>query len=142
MQAVPEVSSTAAFRFWAFLTSCYWLALVAAMHVPMEQRPHEDRLIPIDKVIHVGSYAVLTVLLGFTADAGARSSRSARWRPMKTRAIAIFAVCLLYGCLDELTQPLTGRSCDPWDLAADVCGVVLGLSFIAVGELNTPRDDD
>lgn len=142
MLAAPEISSTAAFRFWAALTFCYWLLLVAAMHVPLQQLPREESWIPTDKIIHVVSYGVLAVLLGFTLDAYARSSRSARWRPLAVRTVVIFVVCFAYGCIDELTQPLTGRTCDPWDLAADVCGVLPGLGFIAVGEMNTRRNDD
>jgi VanZ family protein len=39
----------------------------------------------------------------------------------------VFVAVAAYGGLDELTQPLTNRTCDPWDFAADVVGAALGL---------------
>lgn len=95
----------------------YWVALAIATHIPPLQPPTE--LPHSDKVAHVLSYALLASLLGL---AWGREPLSAR------RVWISVGVIASYAAVDELTQPLVGRTADLWDWVADLCGGLLGLS--------------
>jgi VanZ family protein len=47
-----------------------------------------------------------------------------------SHALAFIFGLLLLAALDEVTQPIVGRSCDFYDWLADLGGIVLGTFFI------------
>lgn len=70
--------------------------------------------LPLDKVGHGLLFLVFVPLLD-----RARAGRGARWLPL------IWAIA--YGAVTEAVQMLLSyRSGDPWDLAADALGALLG----------------
>lgn len=100
-------------RWPGTLLAVYWIALAVATHWP--RLPGMD--IPgKDKTAHVVAYGLLAILL---VNVAAR-----RWRRWSTAGIAAFTLVVpsLFGVVDEVTQPLTGRSCSLSDWIADVAG--------------------
>lgn len=72
----------------------------------------------LDKVVHLGMYLVLGVLVGRAVPA-----RSGRFG-----LIAAASVLALFAALDEWHQILVpGRTASIWDWVADVLGILLGL---------------
>ena len=104
----------------AILTLVYALVLVLATHFP---RPEEllgpDP--PSDKTLHFVAYATLGLLAAATLAARGWSPR-----PLGTLAagLAVFAA------VDEVTQPLFGRSADIWDWACDLIGLAAGIGVV------------
>ncbi|MEM8739201.1 MAG: VanZ family protein [Planctomycetota bacterium] len=98
----------------------YWAALVVATHWPGLTQDDVPGLggLPFDKVAHGVAFAGLAVLL-----AGSRF-----WRGGGARGNAGLAVGvgLIYGALEEWTQPWFGRTASWADLAADAVGLCLG----------------
>ena len=94
----------------------YWLGLFVATHLPPRHVPP----IPVnDKIEHVGGFTILAMLLSILID-----------RRSATRAfLIVVGICLIYGALDEWTQPFVGRSCDLRDWLADSCGAIVGSLF-------------
>jgi VanZ family protein len=45
------------------------------------------------------------------------------------RALLVVAIILVHGYIDEITQPLTNRTYDLWDLAADLCGAIVAIGL-------------
>ncbi len=45
-------------------------------------------------------------------------------------AMAWYALLLMYGAFDELTQPITGRSCELYDFLADGFGGAIGMGMM------------
>ncbi|NJK90904.1 MAG: VanZ family protein [Blastochloris sp.] len=92
-----------------------WAALILLLSsIPGKELPHGPELPHLDKLVHVGLYAVLAFLLGRT---GLRSA----W---------VILLSIAFGCLDEFYQSLTpGRSPDGMDILADACGALLGAGF-------------
>jgi len=101
-----------------------WAALVAAASlVPLPPGPGQAFLFPgSDKVAHALAYAVLCALIVWST-AGVRRGG---------RLLASAGAAGLFGLLMELLQPLTGRTCDMKDWAADVLGVVAAILAIAL----------
>ena len=78
----------------------------------------------LDKIAHVGAYALLAWLAA-RAFATLALKPSAGWVPW---AAALFAA--LYGLSDELHQSFVpGRSAEAWDLVADTIGAAIGALF-------------
>lgn len=95
-----------------------WLAVI----LTMTSWPRLD-LAPLgaggDKVAHLGGYAVLGAL-------SARAAYPSR-RPVRT-GVAVFAVLLVIGMLDEVHQSwIPGRATDVADWFADGLGALLGI---------------
>ena len=118
-------------RRWQVLTAIYWGALVAAMHVPIPDEQHGGPKLPpnTDKTVHYVLYGGLALLLCRTSDEATESGRSRSRFPYSYGAA--FVACLVYGVVDELTQPWTGRRCEPADWYADVGGATLGVGLAA-----------
>ena len=103
-------------RIATLCLSAYWIAIFVATHLPATSLPG---VAVSDKLCHVIAYAGLSFLLCW-----AIPTRSGRWGKHTLLALAI---AMGYSCLDELTQHfIPGRSCDPWDVAADAVGVLVG----------------
>ena len=95
----------------------YWLVLFVATHWP-----GPPRLLAVqgsDKVAHLAAYAVLAFLL----------ARCVALRRQLTlgRYGAVLLTVILYGAVDELLQPLSGRRTEFADWLADAVGALLGL---------------
>ena len=101
--------------------SLYAAALVVATLVPWS---HPGRTVPrIDMALHFVAWTVLAFL---TAIAWAKSRA-----PIGAAALAALAA-FCFGALIEVLQPLTGRTAELHDLAADALGAVLGAAAAAI----------
>lgn len=125
----PTISSGArgVSRFWFRAlwlgVVIYWVAMFVGSHTPPPLDPRT--VAPYDKLIHFSAFAGLSFLLL----AAISSSRKAPRRILVFVAVVVIG----YGALDELTQPLVGRTRDGYDLAADSVGVLAGItSFLIV----------
>lgn len=111
-------------RFGALLLATYWLVLFTATHVPRSKLPLS--LDFWDKALHFGAYMVLAILASTVL---ARS----RWS-LAGRYLAVFAMVVTYGLLDEWLQSLVpGRQPDAFDFLADVLGGAVGIGAHALG---------
>lgn len=92
----------------------YWVGMAIVTHVPpiFPKGQGEPPVIGFDKVAHVVGFAGLAWLLRVVV----------RW-PLW----AIVGVGLVYGVLDEVTQPPFRRTADPLDYIADLLGLGVGL---------------
>ncbi|WP_459556471.1 VanZ family protein [Lacunimicrobium album] len=110
-------------RFWALLTMLvtYWMVLLYATHMPVE---YVESVEVSDKFMHVAAYAVLSFLLASTL-------HCLNWR---FRAIVptVLLTTMIYGGIDETTQPWFGRVADIVDWSADQAGGVLGIILYLV----------
>lgn len=103
------------------LLAAYWIAMFVGTHLPRVPKALAEQG---DKLLHIGAYAGLALLLTLW-----RFSRGTVTPGQIVRdAVGIAA----FAAFDELTQPLVGRFCDFWDWVADATGAVLGLA-IATG---------
>ena len=121
----------------------YWLAMLTGTHYP--RIPNTVMFTSgFDKVCHFVGFAGLAFLAGL-----AWSLQRSVQRPLGRANLAlILAVLTVYGSLDELTQPLVGRSCEFADWIADLAGAAAGLTAFAMTTLLTrqrshhaPRDE-
>lgn len=100
-------------RFIWIALAIYWLALFIATHLPPRHVPP----VPVnDKIEHFVGFAILAIVL---------SLAMSRASTPRTLAI-ILAICLIYGAIDEWTQPLIGRTCELNDWLADAGGAIVG----------------
>lgn len=104
------------------VTAGYACLLVCLTHWP--RLPDVDvgsNVLPLDKIIHAGLYAVLGFLASWTTWAGTRYRRISA--PAVLLALAVFAAA------DEVTQSLTLRSPDFFDWVADLGGAACGVAL-------------
>jgi VanZ family protein len=116
----PSIPPTSTAKLWQLALAGYWLALFAATHVP-----RRVVTVPggkIDDVIHFVAYAILAGLLAITWErsAGQLSAAHLRWA---------WVALALYAAIDELTQPLVGRTASWADWLADALGAAVGLAL-------------
>ena len=105
-------------RFASACLFLYWTAIFVATHLPSSALP---RLQWSDKVYHAIAFSGLAFLLAWAIPA--RRGK----RIQHLLLAALFAIG--YACLDEFSQKfIPGRSCDVWDVAADVVGTGIGLT--------------
>jgi VanZ family protein len=109
-------------RLWQVVLVCYWLTLVVSTHIP----PRFPTLPAhgADKLAHLGAYAVLAglVALNLQLAGGHVTRRHFRW---------LWIAVVLFGAVDELTQPAFGRYASWVDWFADGLGAALGLMLFA-----------
>ena len=104
----------------------FWLPVLAYVTVifTLSAQPNLKPPVPfaqVDKIIHVGEYLVLGILLVRALRATLRVSR-----PLFAAVIAISAVVVI-GAADENFQRLIpGRQCELLDFLADVSGGTIG----------------
>ena len=112
---------------WPVLT-VYWVVMVAAIHWPNPEKTHLN-LDRYDKAVHAMLYGTLALLLAAVVEMSPRFQNSRTAVAMLRRCMWVVLAIAVHGYLDELTQPLTNRSYDLWDLAADITGasVAVGL---------------
>lgn len=99
----------------------YWLFLFCATHFPKLELPGPRQS---DKFYHFVAYAVLGGLAWLVRTTW--KSPANAWS-----GVLIFGLIALYAAVDELTQPIMGRSGDPYDWAADVAGAAVGMAVAA-----------
>ena len=112
---------------WA-TTAVYWLILALLTHLPPVSLP--TRRVG-DKLEHVIGYFILGVLLFL-------SLRCVGFRVARAM-LCTFGVALVYGGIDELTQPLVGRICSILDWYADAIGAAIAMFVVALGSLALSR---
>jgi VanZ family protein len=84
----------------------YWVAIFAATHIPQSKLPPTH---VSDKLAHFLVYALLGALLWLVLAPGRRIASTCMW---------VLSIVLIYGAVDELTQPFLNRFC-AWDDFAD-----------------------
>lgn len=98
---------------WRAAVGLYVGAMYAGTHLPVVVvrgvAPSND------KALHFGAYCVLGLLLGLRLS-----------RPLRTALLTLVAVAA-WAALDELSQPLVGRSAELLDGLCDVAGAATGL---------------
>ncbi|WDQ16667.1 VanZ family protein [Rhodopirellula sp. P2] len=107
------------FRLAVIALVAYWVVIFVGTHLPKmpQSLPSVN-----DKVMHFTAFFGLAMLLCYCTN-------SARvWR----RFSIIVAMCLVYACVDELSQSLVrGRHSDPMDFLADAAGTLAAVFLYA-----------
>ncbi|MCC9645283.1 VanZ family protein [Rhodopirellula sp. JC740] len=106
-------------RLGVLCLASYWIAIFVGTHLPKlpSAMPKLN-----DKVMHFAAFFGLAMLLCYCTN----SPRI--WR----RFPIIVAMCLVYACVDELTQSFVrGRHSDPMDFLADMAGTVTAVVLYA-----------
>ena len=116
---LPPPTSTAGKLIARGLLAIYWLLLLVGTHLPWNSGPRFAQL--SDKVLHFAGFAGLAWLLAWML--------SFRSELTKTRSVIVVFICGLYGAIDELTQPLSGRTCEFNDWLADLAGAAAGVTM-------------
>ena len=110
-----------------FFTVCFWtygIFLVLVTHAPVDDvqflvRAADFRLLDPDKHLHIGAYGVLGLL--------AALAYGGRWRTAWTAMVVLVPLLAAWGMVDELTQPVFGRTAAVDDWICDVIGAAIGL---------------
>ena len=101
------------------ILAVYWPIIFVGTHLPrFGPLRGEPRRYPYDKLAHFACYAILAWLLMLLLLRRVRLTT------------AILSTCLLvaaYGVVDELTQPIIGRTADLWDYVANLAGIAMGV---------------
>jgi len=124
---------------WACVTAAYWCLLGVLTHLPPPAVRSGKGLLDIfphaDKVVHFSTFGILGgCMAGLIASMQARGRTKSNATAKQTATNSVrpyllaLGVLVIYGGLDEWTQPLTGRNCDAWDWAADAAGAAVGLA--------------
>lgn len=116
---------------WRLTFGLYLALLFAGTHLPLRlQRlaAHNH-----DKLLHFAGYGLLGALIGWQLGRGA---------PSRRQMLRVWAAILLWAGVDELTQPLVGRTLDVYDWIADglgsAVGLMAGLGVIAARPVDEP----
>lgn len=107
--------------FW-WIASMVWIIFIGILSLlpPSELSGWSFLHIPgMDKVLHALFYFVLAIFLSNTMFQELHSNK------LKIKIITVI-LCLSYGLLIEILQPLAGRSKSFYDLLADMGGAILG----------------
>jgi VanZ family protein len=117
-------------RAYWILTGLYCAFIFTLTHLPPGAvHPPTGR----DKIYHTSVYGMLAILLFATLQASGWTIRQA--------FISVLGIGMVYGIVDELTQPLFRRSAEIADWFADVIGLLLGLAIcLAVGAISRKKD--
>lgn len=106
------------------VTALYWLTIFGLTHAPVVPVPHFAPR-AIDKIAHLGVFAVLAFLLCAAGTSLGYSSR---------RVIAaVILIVAAYGVFDEFTQQFVpNRFSDVRDWMADMLGAGIGITAFAI----------
>ena len=107
-------------KWFRIALAVYWVCLFIAQHIPASKIPPTH---VSDKLIHVVMYSMLGVLLWMAIGDSVSSIRS--------KALLVLGIVMVYGAIDEWTQPLVGRSCSLDDWVADTAGGVIAIAVMA-----------
>jgi VanZ family protein len=115
-------------RVAAWSCALVWGAAFVVSHLPPGGVAGVGRW---DKLLHAAGYAVIAGVFAWAiaSPAGGRAGRL---------ALAIL-VPLAYATVDELTQPLVGRSAEWGDWLADAAGTMLGVAAVGLIGRSRPR---
>jgi VanZ family protein len=105
-------------RLWQLVLACYWLALFLGTHLPIDRLAlHRGSA---DKFAHIAAFGGLAILVAITwrLSGGRLHARQLIW---------VWIIVVLYGAIEETTQPLVNRSASLIDWMADALGATLGL---------------
>ena len=110
-------------HLWQLAFGCFWLALIVSTHVP-PQFPGLP-VHGVDKLAHFSAYAMLAGLaaVNWQIAAGQLTFRHLRW---------VWIAVVLFGVVDELTQPAFHRDASVYDWIADAIGAAVGLTLFVV----------
>lgn len=115
-------------RMLAAATLCYWIVMTILMHMPLTPRLKKPGPgLPADKTVHFVLYGGLATALILTAEQRARVRPATFPKSRLVRYGLVFVFCTVHGYLEELTQPLTGRTYDLSDFVADCLGASVAL---------------
>lgn len=106
------------------LAVVYFVAIFTATHVPLDISLSSSPMgwmDHADKLVHLGLYAVLTLVVLAGWELTIREALQAK------HYFAVWLVGTVYGMVDEATQIPVGRTGDMHDWLADVVGIILGL---------------
>jgi VanZ family protein len=108
---------------WKVLLAGYVFVLVTSTHLPPS-----FPLLPrnqTDKLAHFLAYTVLAWLLAMAwqASTGWLNGRHLRF---------VWLAIIAFAALDEVTQPMFGRTASIWDWLADAAGAALGILLFAL----------
>jgi VanZ family protein len=126
---LPEARRTRWSRVAPWLppvTVGYWCLLAILTHWP-RRHPFPPRMLYEDKLAHFLAYSGLAFLISLTLHAGTLWRRGTASPRLARMGIALVVV-MLYGVVDELTQPWFGRNCELADWFADLGGALVGLT--------------
>jgi VanZ family protein len=110
-------------RFWQVALAGYWLALFISTHLPIVRLASSHGT--TDKFVHVAAFTGLSILLAIT---WRLSAGRLRGRDL----VSVWALVMLYGALEETTQPLMNRTASHIDWLADAIGATLGLAIYQI----------
>jgi hypothetical protein len=99
-----------------------WIGAFTATHVPLNRVLRDMEFRPSDVWLHMVGYFGLTTIFLLTMFAR-------RWRRYR-RLVTILHVIPIYGVIDELTQPLVGRTAAVTDWLANIAGMILAIALI------------
>jgi len=97
----------------------YWIALVVLAHMTIPGVVYQAKV--SDKWLHFLAYLNLVFLVWFSI----RPDDKVRWR--EKAGWLVFLAVVVYGGIDELTQPYFGRTKDLMDFLANAEGAATGL---------------
>lgn len=111
---MTEYSARKNLKFWRSVAVMYYMLILFLLLSPPEYYP--DTEIPfMDKLVHAGMFGILGMLLQYITAYPHRALK----------------VGILLAGISEFLQVFTpSRAVDPFDFAADVCGIVLGVVFM------------
>jgi VanZ family protein len=109
MSAIPKLAR--------IVLPIYWLTILVLTHIPQSKLPLKQ---VSDKLAHFVVFTVLTALLWLALPAPKGS--------LVYKVLVVLAVVLIYGALDELTQPWFNRFCSLDDWFADAIGALIGVT--------------
>jgi len=100
-----------------------FLAAFIATHLPPSKMPSHMPL--SNAVLHFLGYGALGIMTVWRLGAEPTPLGLKRW-------FAWLAFLMGFAILDEVSQPLVGRSCELGDWTMDVCGIIVGMTIAAV----------
>jgi len=103
-------------RFLRLVLVAAWAVAFAATHIPAKLMSHH---MPPERLLHLVGYAGLGGLFWVTLYAYGCTRRCRVW--------IILTVLMLYGALDEITQPFFNRCASIVDWSFDCIGVAIAL---------------
>jgi VanZ family protein len=104
-------------RLWQLALACYWVALFVGTHMPIERLALSRGT--ADKFAHVAAFGGLAMLVAITW-------RLAAGHFHLPQLFSVWAIVVLYGAIEETTQPMVGRTASLIDWSADAIGATLG----------------
>jgi VanZ family protein len=122
-QTKPAPSRTRPTRIAEVAVWCgAWGSVAAALLLSLRPRAPQDPAVAADKLLHVGGYAVMSLLF-LLAAVWLPGRGAGRWGD---RGAPVVASVLAFGLAIEAAQPFVGRSGEVLDGVANALGAALG----------------